>query len=371
MITANFEFEGTPHITVTCHNDLVVTGTPERRVRVDIDDDSDDESPASRVDRRNDHIDVTALDDCIITCPAESVLHIEHVSGDLRVTQLSGPLTIRTVNGDAVLHEIGALQLDTVQGDLSLRGAQGDVRIETVRGDVKLKRLTGNVNLARVAGDLLAHSLDGSANFGSVGGDVLLELVFQPGQTYTATANGDIELRVAGGGATLALNCRGDLRTRLPLTGWVGDERSGTGVVGDGSAQVTLSAKGDLLVLPAQPSRFDPGAFSDQVESMIDAAMSQFEAQMSRVQQSLEARWGQTAQAERAAERARRSAERTKRRAERAAGTWTAAFTPPFRPPAPPTEPVSDEERLLVLKMVQDGKLSVDEAAKLLAAMEG
>ena len=35
------------------------------------------------------------------------------------------------------------------------------------------------------------------------------------------------------------------------------------------------------------------------------------------------------------------------------------------------TDPVSDEERLLILKMLQDNSISVEQAEELLSALEG
>jgi hypothetical protein len=43
----------------------------------------------------------------------------------------------------------------------------------------------------------------------------------------------------------------------------------------------------------------------------------------------------------------------------------------PFEPPTSPRDPVTDEERLMVLKMVQEKKITVEEAEKLLRSMEG
>ena len=37
----------------------------------------------------------------------------------------------------------------------------------------------------------------------------------------------------------------------------------------------------------------------------------------------------------------------------------------------PPGEPVSDEERLTILKMLQNKKISIEEAEKLLTALDG
>jgi hypothetical protein len=41
------------------------------------------------------------------------------------------------------------------------------------------------------------------------------------------------------------------------------------------------------------------------------------------------------------------------------------------QPPKPPAEPVSDTERMAILKMVADKKITADEASRLLAALEG
>jgi hypothetical protein len=369
MTTTNYSTSATPELVITCHNDLSITGSNEATVNVVIDDDS----PANHLDRHDETITIGAVGACAIACPSGASITIEQVSGDLRVTQIKGTLAIQVVNGDAAIRDVGPTEIQTVQGDLSLREVDGDVRIGTVRGDAKLKRIGGQVAVDRISGDLAAQDLAMSATFNAIDGDASLELEFAANQNYAASAKGDLALRVDGGGAQLALRAGGDLRSRLPMTHWQGTEHEAVATIGDGSANVALNAGGDLLVLPGKGAGgFDSGVFSDQVESLIESAMSQFESQMSRVQHELEERWGKNNPVERAAELARRSAERAQRRAERATGSWGAFFTP-GRPPAPPkpTPPVSDEERLMVLKMLEDGKITVEEAAKLLASLEG
>jgi hypothetical protein len=368
MINANYTTTATPQLKISCYADLQVSGAPDNVVAIDIDDDS----PSSRIERQDDVILVTAKGDCDITCPIGAGLTIEHASGDLRVMQIRGALAVNTINGDAVLHDVGPVAVKAVQGDLSLRDA-GDVQIEVVRGDAKLKRIAGNVVINKVAGDLVANDLGGGLAVSDVGGDASLQTSLAAGQSYAVKAGGDVILRVEGGGGQFALNCKGDLRLRLPMANWTGNNRSATGTYGDGSAHVTLQANGDLLVLPASSGApFDPDALSEQVEAMIESAMSQFETQMSQVQRDLEQRFGKfDKHAEKAAERAARSAERAKRRAERAAGSW--GFTMGRMPtaPVPPAEPVTDQERLMILKMVEEGKITADQAAQLLSALEG
>ena len=72
--------------------------------------------------------------------------------------------------------------------------------------------------------------------------------------------------------------------------------------------------------------------------------------------------------AERARQTAGREAERARLRAERAERRWQRASG---RRPRPKRESVTDEERMRVLRMVEEGKLSPEQAADLLAALEG
>jgi hypothetical protein len=81
---------------------------------------------------------------------------------------------------------------------------------------------------------------------------------------------------------------------------------------------------------------------------------------------------------EKEAERARREAERARRHAEReaerarrrAAGPQVTFNLGGMRPPAPP-DPAPEQERLAILKMVEEKKITASDAALLLEALEG
>ncbi len=368
MTNANYTTSAAPQLTITCHADLQIVGTADNLVLIDI----EDNSPASRVDRQEDVVKHHRHGRLRHLLPDRHSAH--HRARQRRCARHAGQ---RPAGHQHHQRRRGAARcrpdaIKTVQGDLSVRDTGGDVQIDVVRGDAKLKRVGGSVAINKVAGDLVATDLDGGLAISNVGGDASIETELHAGQSYVAKASGDLIFRVDGGGGQFAVNCKGDLRVRLPMTNWTGNERSATGTYGDGSSQVTLMANGDLLVLPGKAGTpWDADQISEQVETMIESAMSQFETQMSKVQRDLEQRFGQMdKQTEKAAERAARSAERAKRKAERAAGSWSFSFGRPPFPPTPPSEPVSDQERLLILKMVEEGKINVDQAAQLLSALE-
>jgi hypothetical protein len=73
-------------------------------------------------------------------------------------------------------------------------------------------------------------------------------------------------------------------------------------------------------------------------------------------------------EAEREAERARREAERARMQAERAERRWQRASG---RRPEASRPAAAEEEILRVLRLVEEGKLTPEQAAELLAALEG
>jgi hypothetical protein len=123
-----------------------------------------------------------------------------------------------------------------------------------------------------------------------------------------------------------------------------------------------------------------------QIEEEIEARLSALEEKLSEQLSGLDERilehaqqWGSHAerlaeqaqsQAMRAVERARRSLARQskrKRGSRPRRGAWGA---PPAASTGKPPEPVTEQERLLILQMVQENKISIEEAEQLLSALE-
>jgi len=101
--------------------------------------------------------------DLTLRIPADLVVDIKTVSGDVRGGGLSGELDLASVSGDVVLDglEASKLRAHTVSGDVELSGVRAaDVEAETVSGDVTyagtiesrgdyfFKTLSGDVELS-------------------------------------------------------------------------------------------------------------------------------------------------------------------------------------------------------------------------------
>jgi vacuolar-type H+-ATPase subunit H len=66
---------------------------------------------------------------------------------------------------------------------------------------------------------------------------------------------------------------------------------------------------------------------------------------------------------------ARRKARAAARRSREKGQNWL--YQRPTKTPGPEGEKVSEEERLLILQMLESGKITVEQADQLLAALEG
>lgn len=382
-----FATSDAPHLTIArCSADLVIVGDSERQVVVMGDEDE------IHVERQGESFTITANDDCDVHCPPGASVTIRQVNGDLQVQEIGGPLAIEMVSGDAELRNVGPTTLQQVNGDLEVRHVKGNVRIQSVNGDAKLRQVSGLIVLESVQGDLAARDLEGGATVKGVNGDVSLSTVLAEGASYQFEARGDIsaKVEVGSGGARLTLEgcC---IHCRLPLEFTERSSRRMVGTLGEGKAELILKAKGDLAISERGES-WGPAA-EMEFESAMESWAQQFEAQMADMQRKLEERLAHipfvdsehvSRRAQEAAERARRqaerAAERARARAERMSRkhrprgfgfhmSWEPASTP--RPPQPPVEPVSDAERMAILKMVAEKKITAEEAQKLLAALEG
>jgi sRNA-binding protein len=107
-----------------------------------------------------------------------------------------------------------------------------------------------------------------------------------------------------------------------------------------------------------------PADLSGRIEREVEYAARQAE----RARERAEAARQRAQQKAREAER--RIQAKVNARVGRWGMDWSGTIPRPPRPPAPPSEPVSDEERLTILRMLAEKKITAEEAEKLLAALE-
>jgi hypothetical protein len=334
----------------------------------------ENEELLARVEHENDltlqqadeQISLTCRDDLVLNLPKGSRVHIETVHGDMSVRGLTAELELEAVHGDLAMRDVGSVKLGTIGADFSLRRARGDVHARSVGGDALLRELEGSLTLDSVSDDLAVRAVEGNLKV-DVDGDIVAHLDPGPGRECALVAGDDIMVLLPPeANVTLTINAE---RIKLEWPGLEGDESTSRVItLGDGTAQVKLDAGGDVVVtnrLDAVESAEEYGNFAGMMFDWGGFGRDLGE-RISRHAQEV-------------AERAARKAETAGRRVERhmrpgphgrvGVGRWQWNF--PSGAPVDPVAPVSDEERMTILRLLGEKKITAEEAAKLLSALEG
>jgi hypothetical protein len=294
-------------------------------------------------------------------------------------------LSVEAVHGDAVFRGITDLAIARVHGDCVVRSAAGSVSIDEVMGDLQAFGVIGDVNLEVVHRDANLQDIGGVLTLDQARGDIRLSGPLSAGEHHLV-AEGDIVIRWPFGAP---LNLRAEspsLSNRLALVDLVTEGNVTSGRIGEGKTHLNLAARGRIVLKEAEmfdekmgafgaaEGGFDPGAGFDDLAAQI---RGQVEEQMGRIGRDLEARFGpefgrriaeQVARkSEKAAGKAERAAEKARRKAERGGFDFSYA-TPPTPSPAA-RKADATAEQLKILKMVENGTISPDEANMLLEAL--
>jgi hypothetical protein len=316
--------------------------------------------------QNGDEVSISCQDDLALNVPKDSQVHILTVNGDMSVRGLTGDFEADLANGDVAIRDVGAVTLGAVESDFSLRGAQGEVHVKSVGGDASLREVTGGLTLDSVSDDLAIRGVGGNLKV-DVDADVVVHLDPKPGQEYSVVAGDDIML-VLPEEANATLTLSGDkINLHLPNV-HPEDSTSRVVTLGDGSAEIKLDAGGDVLVTGRRDAAESADEFGNFAGMMFD--WGSWGREMGQD-------WGNIGReiGERVSRQAQQAARRAERKVRKAAGRrharmkWT--WNMDNMPKAPMHEPVSEEERMTILRMLAEKKITSEEAEQLLSALEG
>lgn len=428
MTTQTFEItEGTQIVVSECRGNLTVESGDELALIVK----TPGPEKEAVITETEGALVIETYGNCQLTCPSNVDLTIKAARGNLKLNGVDGDLVIDTVNGNATLADIGSLTLQRVYGNLRAEQVDADLSVASVSGNARIKDVSGAASLGNVGGNLKAEGVSQGLAAENVGGDARLGPPFAAEMKYTVRAGGNVVIYLPDEpNVRFELQAGGGVRTNVPDL--VLDQENGvkTGALGDGAALIKAQAGGRAVIKSTGDEEEHSGDFDFDfnidlsfldslnelgpiIEARVAQAMAGLEAGLQeglrhidgerirvhieraaeKAQQAAE-RIAEKAQqaAEREAERARRTAEheaeRARMRAEHAERRWQRAsgYPAPPTPPEPPTPPDAPtppeaptppmpsvdelrEERLQVLRMVQEGQLTPEEASKLLAAL--
>lgn len=319
------------------------------------------------VGREAEAVVITCRVGCLLFVPAGARVEVGAVGGDARLSGLEGEASLETVGGDVNLRSGGAARLGRLAGDLRVVGGRGALTAEWVGGDARVENLEADLRLDQVEGDLYVRNQRGATQTSS-GGDVHAELSLPPGTHSRLESSADLICRLPpDSSVSVSYRAAGDARVALPQRDRVAGA-SGEAHIGAGEAALELVSGGDLrLEVIGRASAGLTEEWRQDLEARIEAEV---EAALSDIERSQPLtgvlRQDVAARIRASMARARRRPHRLGRAADRPREVNVS-----LGEAAETGGEIGDQERLAVLKMVEAGKLTVEQAEQLFRAMEG
>jgi hypothetical protein len=408
----------TPKINLEVMGSLSLRGYDESHVEV-MCSSQDDLS----MDVQDDQVNIVCHRDAKLRVPYGSRVDASRIHGDASLKALEGELSIDRNYGNLSLRSVGRVKVGDINGSLTAKNVNGDMHLNSSQGNVSVRDIRGDFTVEEsITGNLVLKDIDGSAK-AVVGGNVNVDLDPSPESSYDFQAKGNLTCRLPEDASVkVSISHGANVRIKIPEVEVL--ERIVTPyefVLGEGDARLALSASGNIT-LSSQPPDWNIGeveveigedyelfaeTLNEQISSQIDAQMEmmdeELKLQLDNLSLYLDTAAMSAEQAERIAERVRMASERaharaqekirraqakmerkleaTRRRAERKARAAEQAARDrrrkaepiewaPSSPKKVP-EPVSDEERLMILQLLEQGKINTKEAEQLLSALEG
>lgn len=409
-----------PIIILAVDGNLRVKGSDELEVSV--------KSPNPEevsLEQDGDRVNIKCPGDITVRVPRDARVQIDEAHGEVVIKALDGELNLKKVDGNLTLRSVGPVRVDIAHGDLEAKNVEGDLIVQVVDGNLSARDVQGNFSAEKVHGNLQIYDVNGSVK-AEVEGNISMTLDPAPGENYSLKSQGNIACNVPEDASIDLEIPKASGRITINIPG-VQDGKNSKApyqlTIGEGDAKMVLSAEGNIVISGQMPGFEMPDfdlefersfegmgdAIGQQVEQQIEAQMrmmeEQLNSQLSNLTTNLGAAGLSPEQLERIRQRAREASERATARAQekmrqaqerlerrmaatqarfqrkarmeeaharhrehRPGAAWPVAPVEPF---SPVQDPVSDEERLTVLRLLEQKKITLDEAESLLAALEG
>jgi len=356
-----------PQVVIRAERDLSIRGGEPGEIKATLEDLRD----LSAVESEG-WLTIRCEEDCALRIPVDANLVIDEVSGSVSISDFPGGLKISRVGGNLSLNQIGDVESQRVSGNCRVARV-GRMRIEGLGGNLKGSDILGPLSARGVGGNIKVIAI-GSLETLEAGGNIRASLL-EIHNDMTLTAGGNIRLFIppeagfvlnaASGGQRVLIHIGEQTRKVISIASEM--------AIGGGGPRVNLTAGGNITLTDSQDEEAEGEEFNVEVDTS---------ALHERFQKRIEEK---VRRAERRAEAAQRRAEARVREAMKQVGGikiggveifeedsgWSAGPGRRGVVPAEESERVTDEERLLILNMLHEKKITAEEADRLLDALEG
>jgi len=373
MKKRTFELGQQPHLTfVGCTGDILIQGWDRPQVELQ----SRHDGEAVETKEQDTTLEIASSVPLLAKVPSQSNIGLQGCSGDARIQNLRelhvdrhrgdlsadrvSQIEISSVHGDVSFRDSDSVHVSALNGDMRARVVREKVTVDGVRGRVALRRTGGLAQIKRITGDLIIRGATGDVDVRDLTGDLRLSANVQSGQQQFEV-NGDVDIHLdPASNAHVELEAPlGRIRGKVELNEIQATTHSLTGTLGEGGGRLAVVTPVGDIQLRLRAAR----AWEDEPEERTAARASREAERVRLLEQKLRRK------SERLQEKARQRSERLAQAAEKRASRvrrWSAHKSTATQ------ERVDNlaDERVAVLKMLAEGKITAEQADALLQAME-
>ena len=355
-------------------------------------------------------LEISSSDDVLISVPHILEVKIKSVSQDVNIKGMRGKLEIQSVSGDLSVSDVSYFSASSVSGDMIASRIQGDLQAKSVSGDCLIDNVQGQVELKDVSGDIQIDTVAGGID-ANASGSGTFDFHPVPWQAYRLQVGGDLSLTIpADASADLSIESGTKEITIFPgKLDIASREEKMEYTLGEGGPAILLSAGGKVFIIDNEFTVFtglkmnldDLGSMAsgftvdttayirdslDHLEDDLRNSLSGLAESLKGVGLSEEHLRDLGAQIEESSRNAAEKAEiaaikaqakvekkiaKARRKALQAREKTKQFDINKFLEGESNKKAVSENERMLILEMLQNKKITPDEADELLKALEG
>ena len=373
-------FKDVNSLIVNCKKSVFIRGWGDEEVEVRY-----PENKECILNLENGLLDIHAKSYCIISVPRIVKISVERIFGNFETAGNLGLLEIENVSGNCTIQNADGLAIENVSGNCKIGYIGSNANIRNVGGNLSFIVENGMMEIHGVGGNLSGKA-DGISLTTSVGGNLKIMTNRFDGNDNQLRAGGSIKLNITDLDNTVINARAGGIAS---INYQEASEKFSNGKFekkfGSAEKAVQLKAGGNIKISDEEADFEINQIFGSADDDYVEEIEHKFE---SRALQSSGFDFSDLFDIdgdinERIREKTQMADEKIQKAMEKMERKFSFkeefGMPRPPRPPRPPIEPqprgqksspISTEEKMMILHMLQDKKITAEEADRLLRALE-
>ena len=230
-------------INIRSHGNLDLSGWEKNEVWINTD------LNVQRTRREGGGLYLIFVDDCEIKVPYQTKLEIDRASGNARIRDVQADVMVKHISGNLAVQNVNNIQAERVSGSLLVEEVKGELKVGKVSGNFKGRQFFGNILTERINGGVSLVNVHKGARIKS-SGDLNLDVA--------ANAVGDLDLRTYAGinlnlpilaDAEISTICMAqNIELRVGERSEKYNDRRKTIILGEGSQHIRLESNGRIKI---------------------------------------------------------------------------------------------------------------------------